>query len=116
MKKIIILSLLIIIPLFLIACAQTEQKTESGILFFVSEGCGHCAKVKQYIKDNNINSRVEYEEIEAYETEENYALFNAKATECGIPENQRGVPLVYENGTCALGDVDAISFFANKVK
>lgn len=112
MKKIIFLSLLIIIPLVLTACSEKEQ----SILLFVSEDCGHCAKVKQHISDNNISAYVEYTEIQAYEAQENYNLFNEKATECGFPENQRGVPMVYEKGVCEIGSPDVISFFDKKVK
>ena len=89
-------------------------ETSGGILFFVSESCGHCTKVKNYIKENNLDAKVSYTEIQAFESEENYALFNEKAAECGLPENQRGVPLIYEEGKCYIGSVEGVDFFREK--
>lgn len=117
MKKTILLLLVAAIPFFLSACSTEEpQKTSGDILFFVSETCGHCATVKNYIKENNLAAKVAYTEIQAFETEANYELFNEKAAECGLPQNQRGVPLIYEEGKCYIGSVEGVDFFREKAE
>jgi len=117
MKKLILLSL-IILPLTLLSgCGQeTEKKVSGDIMLFVSQTCGHCTKVKEYIDQNNIKNLVEYTEVEAYGTDESYTLFNEKADECGLPKNQRGVPMVYAEGSCQIGSPNVINFFENQAQ
>ena len=83
-------------------------------IFFYSNSCSHCQKVKDYIAQNNIKNIVSYSEVEAFTTEENLNLFNEKSAFCGIAEDSRGVPLVFENGKCYFGQFEAIDFFKKK--
>jgi len=83
-------------------------------IFFYSDSCGHCQKVKDYIAENNIKNIVSYSEVEAFATEESLNLFNEKSAFCGIAEDSRGVPLVFENGKCYFGQFEAIDFLKKK--
>jgi len=119
MKRNILLAVLFFL-LFLTVFSGCAKKEETGYLnnsevekaiFFYSDSCSHCQKVKAYIKDNAINKKVFYREVAAFANQENMNLFRQKASECGLGEYQRGVPLVYSQGKCYLGDIEVIKFF-----
>ncbi|MDZ7799038.1 MAG: glutaredoxin domain-containing protein [Patescibacteria group bacterium] len=115
MKKLLLLGLIILPLIILSGCSEkAETKVSGDIILFVSRTCGHCAKVKEYIKQNNINNLVNYREVEAYDSDENYSLFNQKADECDL--SQRGVPMVYAGGECQIGSPNVINFFENQAQ
>lgn len=117
MKKLSLLLFVLSFAFIMAGCAEKPASTDTAVkepIFFYSNTCGHCQKVKQYIADNKIKDKVSYSEVEAFSTEENLNLFNEKATACGIPEEQRGVPLIFEKGKCYVGSVEGIDYFKNK--
>ncbi|MFA5069829.1 MAG: glutaredoxin domain-containing protein [Patescibacteria group bacterium] len=129
MKRTIITIIILTFSLFIIGCqeetsvinntnpsnsAARDLDEVKEPIFFYSNGCGHCQKVKEYIAENNIKNAVSYREVEAFATQENLDLFNEKSAACGIAENERGVPLVFENGECYFGQFEAIDFFKKK--
>jgi len=117
MKKLIFVFLL---PglILLVGCGQKNTSTNAVSIkepiFFYSTDCGHCQKVKQYIADHKIEEKVTFSLVEAFTTEANYNLFNDKAAGCRLSESQKGVPLIYENGKCYIGEIEAIDFFKKK--
>lgn len=119
MKKILYMAAIFGVIITLAGCAKNNANTNAVAdvkepIFFYSTSCSHCQKVKQYIADNKIEEKMTFSSLEAFTTEENYNLFNTKATVCGIPEKQRGVPMVYEGGKCYVGEIEAIDFFKKK--
>ncbi|MFH1366975.1 MAG: hypothetical protein ABIH38_03220 [Patescibacteria group bacterium] len=117
MKKIFIFAVIFAFAFIIVGCGEKSASTDTAPkepIFFYSNDCGHCQKVEQYIADNKVDEKVEYSKVEAFSTEENYNLFNTKAAGCQIPESQRGVPMIYENGRCYVGEIEAIDFFKSK--
>lgn len=94
---------------------QNNQTTENGgIIYFYGIGCPHCAKVEEYLKENNVESKIQFEKKEVYQNQENLDLLIQKAKKCGIKENEVGVPFLWDGLKCIIGDVDIINFFRQK--
>ncbi len=93
--------------------ATEEIQAESGIVYFYSQSCSHCAKVQAFLEENNIDQTVSFVKKEISNSA-NAAEFGEKAEECSIAENQRGVPMLYSEGKCFLGDSQVIGFFQEK--
>ena len=138
MKKFLLICFILFSPLLLFGCGkkETSEKTTNTfttnqttvnqatanqnvsesdeVILFVSSTCGHCANVKKFISDNEIQNKVQYKEIEAFTGQENTNLFNEKATICAIAYENRGVPLLFDKGKCYLGEIEVTDYFKAK--
>jgi glutaredoxin len=82
-------------------------------IIYVREGCPHCAKVKEFVSANDIETEVQY--IETYNNEENQALMDSEFERLNVPQASRGVPfMVYDQDQYEIGDVPIIEYLANK--
>ena len=89
-------------------------KQESGNCLFFSKGCPHCAKVKKYFQENGILEKYNIEERNINGDTKCAQEFNKICQDKGIPLNERGVPMLYFEGQCLIGDKPIIDFFENK--
>lgn len=92
-----------------------QQSEQSQIIFFYGIGCPHCAKVEEFIKENKVKEKISFVEKEIYFNKENQKELTEKAKICEIPENEIGVPFLWDGEKCFLGDVDIINFFKEKI-
>ena len=83
----------------------------SSIVFFYGRECPHCQDVEKFISDNKINQKVKYDFVEVWHNKANAAAMMTKAEECGLPQDQVGVPFVYSKGKCYIGTPDVENFF-----
>jgi glutaredoxin len=88
--------------------------SEKSMILFYREGCSHCARVEEYLSANNIKDKVSFKEKEVYYNRANAEELAAKAKVCGLPADSIGVPFLWDNGKCYLGDRDIIDFFEKK--
>ena len=82
-----------------------------GIILFYGIGCPHCAKVEEFIKENKVDEKISFQEKEVYFNKNNANELLEKAKKCGIPENEIGVPLLWDGSRCFVGEVEIINFF-----
>lgn len=112
MKKLIIgifLSLAILVTsINSVSAADTKYK------LYIRQGCPHCAKVEAFLKDNNLEDKVQY--IETLNNEANQKAMDEDFKKYGVTDpNQIGVPfLVVDDKTYYVGDKPIIEFFAGK--
>jgi len=94
-----------------------SNNTSSTIILFYGEGCPHCAKVEEFIKENKIKEKITFEEKEVYFNKENAKQLIEVAKKCGFNENEIGVPFLWdgENQKCIVGDEPIINFFKEKL-
>jgi len=95
---------------------QNQPKQQSQIVLYYGKDCPHCAKVEEYIQANKVKEKIAFEEKEVYYNRNNAKELGEKAKSCGINENEIGVPLLWNNGKCIIGDQDIIEFFKDKTK
>ncbi len=93
-------------------------KEDSSIILYTGTGCPHCANVEEFIKENQVDSKVAYTQKEVYYNQFNAKDLQSKAKTCGLPTDSIGVPFLWdkESAECFMGDEDIINFFKNKTE
>lgn len=91
--------------------STVQTPVTTNIIFFYGQECPHCHDVEKFISDNNISSKVKFDSLEVWHNSANADLMMQKAKECGIPQDQVGVPFVYSDGKCYIGTPDVEKFF-----
>jgi len=124
LKTIISLVILAIIVVIVVMISVTKEEenellrnAENKIIYFYGEGCPHCANVEQFLEENNIEEKIQFEKKEIYSSKENANLLLLIAKEkCKLSENEIGVPFLWDKGTCLMGDEPIIDNFKEKLK
>jgi len=91
------------------------QKETTSIILFYGDGCPHCEIVDEYLKENNIKDKINFEHKEVYNNKQNSNLLVEKAKICGMNINSIGVPFLWDGEKCLVGDRDIIEFFKLKI-
>jgi len=112
-KKILFFSLLLILLILpFISRAQAKEK----VIFYYGYTCPHCDKVEEYMEKVNLEDKIDLEKREVYLNSQNAALFNQFCKQAGIPNNERGVPMLIWGSQYAVGDIPIINFIDNKLE
>jgi glutaredoxin len=85
-----------------------------GTVFFYGQECPHCQDVEKFLEDNKVADKVKYDSVEVWHNEDNAKMMIARAKECGMSEDQIGVPFVASDGKCYVGTPDVEAFFKQK--
>lgn len=88
-------------------------------ILFYGNGCPHCAKVQQYIKDSQINKQFDLHQKEVFFNKTNLKEFNGYIEKHNLTYDKIGVPfLIINSGTdCKYinGDINIIEYFSGKL-
>jgi len=121
-----------LIPLFLILVAVAgyfyynstkanilgSTDSEAELILFWGDGCPHCETVKDYIKDNKLDSKVNITYKEVYSSQENQVELEATVKKCPEIDSSRGigVPLAFDtqDNVCLYGDTPIIQWLSAK--
>ncbi len=95
---------------------ETSQiaQDNSPIILFYGQLCPHCQKVEEFITKNNIKNKVQFLEKEVNFNKANANLMLQKAQKCGMSEDSLGVPFLWNDGQCLMGENKIIQFFKEK--
>lgn len=88
--------------------------SDDAALIFYSSSCPHCKAVNEFLNQNaeNIKIPVQSLKIDDSKTDgDNIKLALAKIEECEVGENW-GVPLMYHDGGCLMGDQPIIEYLS----
>lgn len=92
-----------------------QQGKQGQLILFYGDGCPHCAKVEEYVKQNQIENKISFAQKEIYHNQDNAKELEEKAKICGLPADSIGVPFLWDGEKCLIGDQDIIDFFKRKV-
>lgn len=88
---------------------------DSGAILFYSASCPHCAIVDNYIKENRIEEKISFKRLRTDNNKDNYNLLEEKAAACGLDLRRIGVPFLWDNNECYIGDPQITKYFATKL-
>lgn len=90
----------------------------SDIILFYGEGCPHCKNVEDFIRNNNIDEKVQFDLKEIWYNKDNATLMNQKADICKINKDELGVPFLFDakNSKCLVGADEIIQFFKDQAE
>jgi len=99
----------LIIAGLLITLSMTGRVIDNPIsnstnILFYGESCPHCKVVDEFIAANNISSKLSFEHKEVWNNKDNRNEMIAAAKACNLDLNNLGVPFLYYEGKCYLGD------------
>lgn len=126
MKKIIPLILIVLVvgAYFYFNSRKTDvlgskvDDASAELILFWGEGCPHCEKVKDYIKDNNLDSKVKITSKEVYYNKDNQLQLEETVKKCPEIDSSQGVgvPLAFDtkNSVCLYGDTPIIEWLGTK--
>ncbi len=89
----------------------------NDVVLFYDSNCSHCAKVDDFIRNNNVEKSISFIRLEALRDSVNANILEDKAQICGLNFQEIGVPFLWDGGNkkCVIGYVDIIRFFNQKI-
>ncbi len=104
-----ILPLVAFLLLFAVSqlAAVDAGQGESCAYFFYGTGCQHCARVEPCL-DAIAGDNARIVKYEVYSNRSNLALLMQYFNAYSVPEESRGVPVLFTRGTYLIGDVEII--------
>ncbi len=114
--------LLVLFPLALAGCslqskpAETVDTLAGKTILYYGSSCPHCKIVEQYMDDNKVAEKMTIEQKEVYGNQANAKEMAAVASRCGLSTNKIGVPFLWVENKCLVGDVDINNYFKTKLK
>lgn len=86
----------LISPLGVKAQEVSAPADPGELILFVREGCEYCALTEKFIEEKGLTDKISIKDVN--EDPANAAEYNTYADEAGIPIDDRGVPMLYDNG------------------
>jgi glutaredoxin len=108
-------SFLIILTLYSIYITKKPKYSNDEIIFFYSETCPHCKNVEAFIEENNLDAKLKIIKKEVYYNEANRKELLDFAKRCNLNEGEIGVPFIYYDGRCYIGDRDGINLLKSLI-
>lgn len=112
MKKIIFF-IIGVLFIFTLSVKNVLAEENRAVLYY-GNGCPHCAEVENFIKNNSFDFSIEQKEI--YHNKINAEEFNKICAEEEISLMDRGVPFLYAEKKCFIGDKQIINYLSAKQK
>lgn len=101
-----------------IVLEDVQNIEDSAALVFYTNSCPFCENLLKYVNENesNIDLEIKSLKIDNPTTDKaNLELVLSKLKECNITEGW-GVPLLYHEGKCIMGDKPAMDYFEQYLK
>jgi len=92
------------------ALRTNEKARGTDIIYYYGQWDTHSANVDDFLKKNKIEDSIPLTKKEVWTNKDNSDDLNAKALQCGLGTQQVGVPFIYSDQKCHVGDVDVIQF------
>lgn len=120
-KKVVSIVIVIVVAIVgIIAWGITSNNASapvtevSGTVYYYGAECPHCKKINEFLEANKIAEKVNFIKKEVWHDRANAKEMTGAASQCGIDKNNIGVPFVFDNGTCFIGEPDVQKFFSEK--
>lgn len=86
----------------------------TGTVYYYGAECPHCKKVNEFLEQNKIAEKVTFTKKEVWHDSGNAKEMSQAAAQCGLDKKEIGVPFIFDNGTCLIGEPDVKKFFSEK--
>lgn len=88
-----------------------ESYDKDKMTLFYSNSCPHCETVEEFIDENSIDEKFDFQRLEVSMSTRNSQRLAGRAQTCGLNPNTLGVPFLWTGEECMMGDVDIIEYF-----
>jgi len=110
-KKISIIVIFIVLIAVGALIYPGRNRNINQALFFYGNSCPYCKAVEAYMADNQIEAVVSMRKFEVSGNPINAQILKDKAKQCEINEQEIGIPLLWKDGICYIGEDQIINYF-----
>jgi glutaredoxin len=104
-----------VVALLVILVLLGRLTNKPDMILFFGDTCPHCQNLEKYLADNNIRSKVKFQELEVYNNKDNAQLLAQTAQKCGVDTtNGIGVPFFFDGKNCLEGEQPIENFLQGK--
>lgn len=89
--------------------------TSGALSLYYREDCPHCKNVEKFLLDNKVEEKIKIEHKEIMNDIKNNNELMVRAANCNLDLKSVGVPLLYDKGTCYVGDQEIINYFQSRL-
>ena len=114
----LILVIIIAAGFFFMPKSSSEKgvQNKTQIIYFYSTRCPHCENVKAFFANNDVRSKVVFDEKEISQNRDNLIQLVKIRNRCRLPvEKYISVPFLWTGSECLIGDQNIIKFFKEKI-
>ena len=108
-----------VIGIFVAFVAMMSVSMAQEYILFYGNGCPHCAKVEEYIKDNQLTKKFDLAQKEVFFNKKNLNEFNGYIEKHKLSYDKIGVPflIITSGADCNYinGDMNIIEYFSGKL-
>lgn len=94
--------------------ALNEVLSSKDPVYFYGNTCPKCKDIQDFIDKNKIEEKVTIIKKEVYSNQSSALMLSKVAEKCGIPSSEIGVPFLYFEGKCLIGEPNIREFLSNK--
>lgn len=84
------------------------------LVLFYGTGCPHCLVLDNYLQENKVEEKMLIIKKEVYYDKKNAQDLKEATQSCGLSSGLVGVPLLWSENNCYLGDQEIINFLETK--
>lgn len=86
---------------------EISELKEDNYYLFVGATCPHCKTVEEFIDKNNVKDKLNIKIVEVTQNIDNQPFYEEAKKNCNKPDIT-GVPVLYHQDECIIGDTPAI--------
>lgn len=114
MKSKLVFPTFLFVAILAVALIAFAYKKPGEIILYYSTECPHCKNVEDFIQQNQVQNKISFTQKEISDPA-NLKDLQSKAKQCNLQSDTVGIPFLWYNGKCILGDTDIINFFKSKL-
>lgn len=80
--------------------------SQTGMVFYWGDGCPHCKTVEDKLEQYHVSDKIDFERKEVWNDKKNAKEMEQRASACGIKTSEIGVPFLFSDGKCFVGEPD----------
>lgn len=94
--------------------AGQDGPLDEQMTLYWGDGCPHCKKVDEFIEANKIAEKVQFVKKETWKDRANAREIERRAKACDLDPKEIGVPFLYADGQCFIGEPGVEKVLAEK--
>lgn len=98
-----------------VSLENQKEMEKMSIAFYSGDNCSECVNIEKYLAENNVKAIVSFEERNIDKSEADATQMAEDAMQCDIEIESFGIPFVWSDGECYLGEKSIIDFFKQKL-
>lgn len=111
--------LIIVLPIAVWALIKERQIASpplaQALTLYYGDGCPHCEVVEEFLTKEDGRNRLELVRKEVYNNTLNQTELLSRAASCKLNTQAVGIPFLWDDGKCLIGDQDIIKSLKEKL-